>query len=68
MTFRVLKGDNVMKRKISLVTAMMIVVITVVNCFSLSAGALNFDTGVDLYSESVYMYNMDTGEDLRCGS
>ena len=62
MTFRVLKGDNVMKRKISLVTAMMIVVITVVNCFSLSAGALNFDTGVDLYSESVYMYNMDTGE------
>ena len=51
-----------MKRKISVVTAMLIVVITVINCFGMSASALNFTTGVDLNSEAVYMYNMDTGE------
>lgn len=50
------------KKRISLLTAFTLIVITVVSCFSLSASALNFTTGVDLHSEAVYMYNMDTGD------
>lgn len=50
------------KKSFSVVLAFLILTVTLVNYFGLSASALNFHTGVDLNSEAVYMYNMDTGD------
>ena len=50
------------KKRISLLMAFMIILVTVVSCFATPASALNFKTGIDLHSQAVYMYNMDTGE------
>lgn len=52
------------KKRISVFVAFVILLVTVAGCFFTPASALNFKTGIDLYSESVYMYNMDTGEEV----
>lgn len=49
-------------KSINLLTAFMILMIACVSCFGIKAEALNFHTGIDLYSEAVYMYNIETGE------
>jgi len=50
------------KKRISALVAFMMIFVTVVSLLTIPASALNFNTGIDLHSESVYMYNMDTGE------
>lgn len=51
-----------MKKRFSRLTAFVLTIVTVVTAFAIPSSALNFNTGVDLHSESVFMYNMDTGD------
>lgn len=51
-----------MKRKLSALVAFAVLMVTVFSCFGVYASALNFNTGVDIHSQAVYMYNMDSGD------
>ncbi|NLZ47129.1 MAG: D-alanyl-D-alanine carboxypeptidase, partial [Clostridiales bacterium] len=51
-----------MKKISSVLLSIVLMAVTALTCFETTATAMNFETGLDLSSEAVYMMNIDTGE------